>query len=130
MLVLPPTTVHMEAWQDKGDNSGSTPTNQWEKVFSHDDSTGNCGNIDSPLFRPKGSTSQCTFRIDNNSGTTAKWLSIVEIQPGAPSPPPGPPPPGPPSPPSPPPGPPGPPASKDIAGTSIQKMEWVYLGSR
>lgn len=103
----PPTTVHMEAWQDKADNSGGTPVNQWEKVQVHEDSSGNCGNIDNPLFRPKGSTSQYTFRIDENSGTDYKWLSIVEIQPGGVVPGPGP---GP-----------SPPGAKDIPGTSIKR---------
>ena len=126
------TTVHMEAWQDKGTASGSTPPNQWEKLQVHEDSDGNCGNIDNPLLRPKGSTSQCTFRIDENSGTDYKWLSIVEIQPGGVQPPapPGPSPPPPPSPgpgpgpgPSPPPSPPPPPppAAKDVPGTSIKR---------
>lgn len=103
----PPTTVHMEAWQDKGNNSGGTPTNEWEKLQVHDDSTGSCGNIDDPLFRPKSSSSQCTFRIDENSGTDYKWLSIVEIQPGGEVPPDG--------------GGPGPPGAKDIPGTSIKR---------
>jgi hypothetical protein len=106
--------VHMEAWQDKGNASGSTPPNQWEKVQEHEDSSGNCGNINNPLFRPKGSTSQCTFRIDENSGTAYKWLSIVEIQPGQTGP--GPPPspgPGPPAPP--------PPGARDVPGTSIKR---------
>jgi hypothetical protein len=74
--------VHIEAWQDKGDASGSTPPNQWQKVFSHIDCNGDCGDIDNPLTRPKGSTSQCTFRIDENSGTQGKWLSVVAITPG------------------------------------------------
>jgi len=127
----PPTTVHMEAWQDKGNNSGTTPINQWELLQVHEDSDGNCGNIDNPLFRPKGGTSQCTFRIDNNSGTDYKWLSIVEIQPtGAqqpgpgPGPVPSPPPPGPGPSPSPPPAPtpvPPPPQAKDYTGTSIHR---------
>lgn len=104
--------VHIEAWNDTGNNSGSTPTNNWVKVFTHVDCDGNCGNIDTPLTRPKGSTSQCTFRIDNNSGTDGKWLSIVEIQPGGTAPPPpdgggGPPPP--------------PPGAKDVPGTSINR---------
>ena len=103
------TSVHMEAWQDKGNNSGSTPVNQWEKVQEHNDTNGSCGNIDNPLFRPKGSTSQCTFRIDENSGTDYKWLSIVEIQPGGTTPPP----PGP--------GPPPAPGARDVPGTSIKR---------
>lgn len=105
----PATAVHMEAWQDKGNNSGGTPVNQWEKLQVHEDSTGSCGNIDDPLFRPKSSTSQCTFRIDENSGTDYKWLSIVEIQPGGEVPPDG--------------GgnPPSPPGAKDIPGTSIKR---------
>ena len=109
----PATTVHMEAWQDKGNNSGGTPINQWEKLQVHDDSSGNCGSISNPLFRPKGNTSQMTFRIDENSGTSYKWLSIVEIQPGGEVPPPdggggGNPPPS-------------PPGAKDIPGTSIKR---------
>lgn len=110
-------SVHMEAWQDKGNNSGGTPVNQWEKLQVHDDSTGNCGNIDNPLFRPKSGTSQVTFRIDENSGTDYKWLSIVEIQPGGEVPGPGP---GP--------GPPSPPGAKDIPGTSIKRWNgtiWI-----
>lgn len=125
--------VHIEAWQDKGNNSGSAPINQWEKVFVHDDCDGNCGNIDNPLLKPKGSTSQCTFRIDNNSGTAGKWLSAVAITPGevtpGPGPAPPPPGPGPAPPPSPPPSPgppppapgPAPPAAKDVPGTSIKR---------
>ena len=127
--------VNIEAYNDTGNNSGSTPTNTWVKVFSHKDCDGNCGNIDNPLLRPKGSTSQCTFRIDNNSGTAGKWLSCVAITPGeavpGPGPSPGPPPsPSPPSPspspsPSPPPPPstppPPPPPPKNVPGTSIRR---------
>src|SRR5262245_43430512 len=84
------STVNIEAYNDTGNNSGSTPTNNWVKVFSHQDSSGNCGNIDNPLLKPKSSSSQCTFRIDNNSGVAGKWLSAVEIQPGGVQPGPGP----------------------------------------
>jgi hypothetical protein len=133
--------VHLEAWQDKGNNSGSTPINQWEKVFVHDDCDGNCGNIDNPLLKPKGSTSQCTFRIDNNSGTSGKWLSAVAITPGevTPGPGPSPPPPSPGPPPSPPPSPgpgppppapgPAPPAAKDVPGTSIKRWNGTTWSS-
>ena len=84
--------VHWECWQDQGNNS-SSPANQWVRVGWHTDCSGSCGNIDSPLLRPKGSTSQATFRIDENSGTQGKWLSIVQLVAGnsAPPPPPGPP---------------------------------------
>lgn len=113
------SSVNIEAYQDKGNNSGSSPINQWEKVFSHVDSTGSCGNIDNPLLRPKGSTSQCTFRIDSNSGTQGKWLSVVEIQPGGVQPGPGPGP-GPPS---------QPPGAKDIPGTSIARWNGTVWAS-
>jgi len=116
------STVNIEAYQDKGNNSGSTPLNQWEKVFSHQDSSGNCGNIDNPLLKPKSSTSQCTFRIDNNSGTTGKWLSVVEIQPGGVQPGPGPSP-------GPGPGPSQPPGAKDVPGTSIARFNGTIWAS-
>ncbi len=77
--------VHWEFWQDQGNNSGGTPANQWIKLMSRDDCTGdsrlsNCGG--GPLLRPRGSTSQFTWRADG--GPSAKWLSAVELLMGNP----------------------------------------------
>jgi hypothetical protein len=82
--------VHWECWEDKGNNS-SAPANQWVRVGYATDCNGDCGNIGSQLLRPKGSTSQATFRIDENSGTQGKWLHIVQLVAGnsAPAPPTG-----------------------------------------
>jgi hypothetical protein len=80
--------VHMEAWEDQGNNDGATPANQWVRLFSYDHDPGQtCGVFSEPLLQPRSpDNNETTFRIDDNSNTQAKWLSIVEIQPeGAPS---------------------------------------------
>gem|GEM_PF-6143159 len=76
--------VHMEAWEDQGNNDGATPANQWVRLFSFDHDPGQtCGVFSEPLLQPRSPDSnETTFRIDDNSNTQAKWLSIVEIQPG------------------------------------------------
>jgi hypothetical protein len=74
-------TVHIEMWEDKGDND-TTPGNEWVKLFEIDD-TGNLTR-NQPQNKPfldhhlASGKPQCTWRIDVN-GTQAKWMSVVEL---------------------------------------------------
>lgn len=69
--------VHWEAWEDQG----SGVANQWVRVGYATDCSGSCGNIGSPLLRPKGSSSQATFRIDENNAQ-GQYLHLVQLVPG------------------------------------------------
>lgn len=70
--------VHLELWQTDGDGA---PGN-WRKVFEDEDCSGKCGMGcgGGPLLRPRGSSSQFTWRNDGNP--QKKWIHLVEIQPG------------------------------------------------
>lgn len=73
--------VYWELWEDQGNND-SRPANEWVRVSHHTDCSGNCGDIDRPLLRPKKSSSQATWRIDVGN-TQMKWASVVEVIPGS-----------------------------------------------
>lgn len=76
--------VHIEVWEDQGNNDGTKPANDWKRLFKYDHEPGQvCGIFPEPLLGPKSGPNnhECTFRIDDNPNTAAKWLSLVEIQP-------------------------------------------------
>lgn len=80
---------HWELWQDQG-NSSSSPANQWVRLSHSTDCNGygqldNCGG--GPLLRPRGSSSQFTWRCD--SGPNTKWKSAVGLVAGNSAPPSG-----------------------------------------
>lgn len=80
--------VHWEFWQDQG-NSSSSPANQWVRLSHSTDCNGygelnNCGG--GPLLRPRGSSSQFTWRIDTSNDS--KWESAVALVAGNSAPPP------------------------------------------
>jgi hypothetical protein len=77
--------VHMEAWEDQGDNSGAKPANDWVLLFKFDHDPGQtAGRFSEPMLGPRsGPTNhEATFRIDDNPNTQSKWLSLVQIEGG------------------------------------------------
>lgn len=76
--------VHMELWEDQGNNDGTKPANQWIQLFKFDHDPGQtAGRFTAPLTQPRSgpTNSESTFRIDDDPNTQAKWLSLVEIVP-------------------------------------------------
>lgn len=66
--------VLLEIWQDTGNNEGSTPANQWNKIASW--------RVTDPLWQTPGSDHQETLRIDGPGGVPSlrfKWLGLREI---------------------------------------------------
>lgn len=67
--------VLLEIWQDTGNNEGSTPANQWQKVSSW--------RVTSPLWQTPGSDHQETIRIDGPGGVPSlryKWIGLRRIE--------------------------------------------------
>lgn len=63
--------ILLQAWQDAGNNNGTTPANQWVLIGSW--------NVSSPYHPNPPSDHQETIRIDNVNCLEYKWGSLREI---------------------------------------------------